>query len=163
MLTESYTDEDEQFIKSASVILLAGGDVIAGWDKIAATDLKKHILTRFVEGAVLVGVSAGAMQLGMCAAGSEGEKAVDTLQIIPFVIAAHQEEDEWAALKSQVVEKGGYTKGIGIPFGAGMIYHSDHSIEPVKGSIVEITLKGSSPVANILFPEEKSQADCALQ
>jgi peptidase E len=166
MLDESYTKCDRDFIATASVILLAGGDPLAGWKKIVSTGLKDDLLKRFSEGAVLLGVSAGAVHLGLSAQGDDGDdskKGVDTLQIVPFIVSAHDEANEWSGLKSQVLSRGEFARGVGIPFGSGFIYHPDHTIEPIKGSIVEIGQQNCEISINILFPEADQVSDTVLQ
>ena len=164
MLGEDFGDEDKAFVEDVSIILLSGGDVAQGWNKIADTGLKELVLKRFSEGAVLIGVSAGAVQLGMGTVSESGSNdAMDTFQILPFVVGAHQEAEDWKGLREQVLHKGGYTKGIGIPFGAGFVYHPDNTIEPIKGSVVEITLHENDARLNILFPDETTNNNGVLQ
>ena len=59
------TAEDLAFLDEADLVLLAGGDVRQGWEIFQKTGLKDRIVQRYYAGAVLVGVSAGAVQLGL--------------------------------------------------------------------------------------------------
>jgi peptidase E len=54
--------------KTAHVLVLAGGDVEAGWNAFTRSGLRELIEMRYRAGAVLVGVSAGTVQLGKYAA-----------------------------------------------------------------------------------------------
>lgn len=153
MLGSDFSAPDKDFLEKADIILLAGGDVVKGWDIIQSTGLKTAILKRYSEGAVLIGVSAGAVQLGLCAADTNIEdiyRIFDTFQIVPCMIGVHEEREEWSKLKSLVYKKGDYSKGIGIPFGGGAVYYPDNSFEPLRKSIYEVFVYDGKPVANLL-------------
>lgn len=64
MIDSSFGPADRAFLERAWLIVLAGGDVRLGWDTFEHTGMKDVILRRHTQGAVLVGVSAGAVQLG---------------------------------------------------------------------------------------------------
>ena len=59
-----FSGEDRRFLESADVLVLAGGDVEAGWNVFTGTGMRELIEKRYRAGAVLVGVSAGAVQFG---------------------------------------------------------------------------------------------------
>ncbi len=59
------TAEDLEFMKSADLVLLAGGDVELGLEAFAKSGLDKAIEEAFARKALLIGVSAGAVQLGV--------------------------------------------------------------------------------------------------
>lgn len=154
MLGLDFSDHDKTFLEKASIILLAGGDVVKGWGIINSTGLKDAVLKKYSQGTTLIGVSAGAVQLGQCAVDSDIDDStsiIDTFQIIPCIIGVHEEKEEWAKLKSAVLKKGDFSKGIGIPFGGGVIYHPDNSFEPVKKPVYEIFLENGSPTCNLLY------------
>jgi peptidase E len=58
------TADELAFLESADVILLAGGDVDLGWRAFTASGVRDVVERRYHAGAVLIGVSAGAVQLG---------------------------------------------------------------------------------------------------
>lgn len=166
MLEEDFSNDDKQFVNEASLILLAGGDVVEGWKKIESTGLKDIVLKRFSEGAVLIGVSAGAIQLGLRATGGAPASESDStsnFQILPFIVGVHEEADDWVELKAQVLSRGEHAKAIGIPFGSGFAYHPDRTIEPIKSSIVEISVQNRAAVVNILFPNDSQETNNAQQ
>lgn len=156
MIKSDFGNDDENFLADADFILLAGGDVEKGWHIIQSSGMKEIILNRYMEGAVLTGISAGAVQLGMCAAVIENEKLtlLDTLQILPFIISAHEEKDGWHVLKEAVTKRNSFEKGIGIPAGGGFIYNTDHTIEPVRYSLTEIINQDGKIISNLLFPDD---------
>ncbi len=57
--------EDIMFLEKADLIVLAGGDVERGWKVFEQNGLKELISRRRYDGALLIGVSAGAVQLGL--------------------------------------------------------------------------------------------------
>ena len=64
MIDSSFGPDDRAFLERAQLIVLAGGDVRLGWNTFEKTGMKDVILGRYAQGAVLVGISAGAVQLG---------------------------------------------------------------------------------------------------
>ena len=105
MLDSDFSTQDKVFIEKADLILLAGGDVAKGWDVIQVKRLKDVVIKRYSEGAVLIGVSEGAIQLGLYAADANigGEYRIfDTFQVIPYIIGVHEENKEWSDIKTFV-------------------------------------------------------------
>lgn len=82
MVDSAFTSDDRAFLERARLIVLAGGDVRLGWNTFTGTGMKDVILNRCTKGAVLVGISAGAVQLGRCgiveASESTGTELLDT-------------------------------------------------------------------------------------
>src|SRR6185369_13424437 len=66
------TEPDLKFLNDADVILLAGGDVELGWRTFLSNGLDQHIVRRHSEGASLIGISAGAVQLGLAGLPADG-------------------------------------------------------------------------------------------
>src|SRR6185369_1048803 len=107
---------DESFLNEADVILLAGGDVDRGWQVFNQTGLAELIRKRYYEGAVLIGISAGAVQLGLCGVVQDGpfNKLVGTFGLVPFIIGAQEENQEWESLKEAIELLNGSANGLGI-------------------------------------------------
>src|SRR5690242_5197749 len=61
----SSSEPDLTFLNDADIILLAGGDVELGWRTFVTNGLNHHLVRRHSEGATLIGISAGAVQLGL--------------------------------------------------------------------------------------------------
>jgi Peptidase family S51 len=141
MIPSLPSDDDRAYLAEADLVLLAGGVPDLGWDTFVATGLDRAIFERYYQGAVLIGVSAGAVQLGMC--GWRGDDIAagehfDAFQLVPLVIDAHDEPD-WRRLSRLIRALGGVMRGIGIPSGSGAIFHPDGAIEPIRHPLVELT------------------------
>ena len=155
-----FPDGQRQQLEAANVIVLAGGDVKTGWDIIVETGMREVIQRRYSEGAVLIGVSAGAVQLGTGAlqADTGGEHSLlPMLRIVPFVIDAHAEKTGWDQLRTAVALQGGPEQGIGIPTGGAVIYHPDHSLEPVRHSFAQFTRREEQLSCALVNPQTQRE------
>ena len=106
-------------------------------------------------GAVLVGVSAGAVQLGMGWYDKDDGSVSDGLKVVPYYIGVHSERDAWRHLRTLVEAKEEHAKGFGIPYGGAMIYHADMSMEAVRYPVAEFekSVKENGRVTgNLLLP-----------
>ncbi|MCP4217740.1 MAG: type 1 glutamine amidotransferase-like domain-containing protein [bacterium] len=158
MIPSEPTDEDIAFLENADFILLAGGDTEMGW-KVIEDKFQKIIVERYYKGTVLMGVSAGAVQLGL-----KGWKEprldtlFDTFQLVPAVIDVHDEESDWDGLKATVEKLGGYTRGFGVPSGGAAVYHPDWSFEAVRHHLVEFSHVEKELKRSLILPSDKSSA-----
>lgn len=152
------SDEERAFVETADVILLAGGDVAVGWRAFEASGMRDVVERRYWDGAVLVGVSAGAVQLGT-AGWPEGEPdaAFGTWGLAPFVVDAHAEDEDWAALRAVVRGRGEGARGIGIPRGGGLVYHADGTLEAVRHPLTELSMRGEGLVSAVIFPPAEAE------
>jgi len=155
----SATDRD--FLAEADLILLAGGNTRLGYRAFEAAGIKDRIIERYYAGALLIGVSAGAVQLGLKGWDDESRKLFDTFRIVPFVIDVH-DEPSWGQLVQAVPKAGEHAKGFGIPTGGGAFYHPDYSIEPIRHALNEVSLDEEGNVRQaLLFPGERSLVEIA--
>lgn len=150
---------DNDFLKSADIILLAGGDTDKGWDVIKRNGWDEIITKKYSAGAILIGVSAGAIQLSVKGyrdhfENVEKETSFDTLQLVPFIIDVHA-DDDWNNLSKRVEIEEGRIKGYGIPYGAGIIYYPDMSLEAIRFSCIEISNVDNNIERSIILPESK--------
>jgi peptidase E len=153
--------EDVAFLESADLILLAGGDIDRGWQAFQESGVQQKLVERYYAGALLVGISAGAVQLGLKGWNEESQQTFDTLRLVPFVVDAH-DEPSWVRLSQIVPRAGEHTKGVGIPSGGGAVYHPDFSMEPVRHPVVEVTQTEEGGVRQaLLFPGESHEAEPA--
>ncbi|HET6975522.1 MAG TPA: Type 1 glutamine amidotransferase-like domain-containing protein [Pyrinomonadaceae bacterium] len=137
MIPSRFSGADLAFLNDADVILLAGGDPEAGWRVFLANGLDKHIVRRYSEGASLIGISAGAVQLGLCCRAADGS-LIETFALAPFVIGAHEEADNWKTTVELLQLSGSRKPAIGLPKGGGAVYHPDHTLESLRYPFVEL-------------------------
>lgn len=138
MISSNLSEADLAFLNDADIILLAGGDVEAGWRVFRANGLNEHIVRRYSEGASLIGISAGAVQLGLCCRAADGS-LLETFALVPFVIGAHEESDNWRTTLELLKLSGSSKPAIGLPKGGGAVYHPDHTLEPLRYPLVELS------------------------
>ena len=141
MISSSLSEADLAFLNDADIILLAGGDAEAGWRVFLANGLNEHIVRKYSEGASLIGISAGAVQLGLCCLAADGS-LMETFALVPFVIGAHEESDNWRTTIELLQLSGSSKSAIGLPKGGGAIYHPDHTLEPLRYPLVELSSSG---------------------
>ncbi len=158
MIRSSFPAEDRESLASADLVLLAGGDVLRGWRVFEQGDLREAIAARHFAGAVLVGVSAGAVQLGWLAApeatGSVAGEPVFTFRLVPAVVGVHEEETDWRSLRRLVASSEVPVRGLGIPAGGGLLYHPGGEVEPVRRPVHELVLRDGALRHNLLLPPE---------
>ena len=130
MISSEFTATDKQNLQQADLILLAGGDVNAGWKRLSETRAAGIIKEKYTSGAVLIGISAGAIQLGYRVPFKADNESVEMMKLVPYIIGAHDEANQWSDLKNAVRLVG--ADGIGIPFGAGFKYYPDQRIEIIN-------------------------------
>ncbi len=158
MILSSFTSVDELFMNEADIILLAGGDVERGWRVFNQAGLIELIVRRYYEGACLIGISAGAIQLGLFGVVQEEEsvnKMIDTFKLVPFIIGAHEEREEWKRLRAAIELLDSPAKGIGIPTGAGLIYYPDQSIEAIRYPLNEFSMREGKISSSLLLPMQE--------
>ncbi|RPI74157.1 MAG: peptidase [Desulfobacteraceae bacterium] len=147
--------EDEKFLDESDVILLAGGDVELGMQVMQANGIWQRIIPKYYTGTLIVGVSAGAVQLGLKGwrNPNNGDRAlIDTFKLVPYVIDVHAEAENWESLGKAVRETGPNTTGFGIPFGAGLVLHPDWSLEAVRHPVTEISFTGEEIKQSLILP-----------
>ncbi|OBF81546.1 peptidase [Mycobacterium sp. 852002-51163_SCH5372311] len=158
MIDSSFGPDDRTFLSRADLIVLAGGDVQLGWNTFERTGMKDVILGRYARGAILVGVSAGAVQLGRYAVVEAPESPVtgllDLFKLVPFVIDTHDEKNEWARLSATIHSLEGAATGLGIPAGGGALVHPDATVEPLRRPVHEIRFDGTRVTHSLLYAEE---------
>jgi peptidase E len=157
MIPSAPTEQDQSFLNSADLVLLSGGDVELGWKVMKDNGLSESLVARFNSGAVLMGVSAGAVQLGLVGwRHSEASNAdlFSTLALVPYVVSAHEEDQDWADLKKLVQFMGGTTYGLGIPKGGAAIHYPDGTLQPVRHSVHVFQIKDSRTTSSLLMPAD---------
>ncbi|MET0622957.1 MAG: Type 1 glutamine amidotransferase-like domain-containing protein [Pyrinomonadaceae bacterium] len=158
MIPRSFPADARSFLSEADIILLAGGDVETGWDVFVETGMGELVVRRYHEGAVLMGVSAGAAQLGLYGLSeraASGAGPAETFGLVPFVIDAHDEGQGWGRLRRAVRHLSGAAKGIGIPAGGGLIYHPDRRVEAIRRPLHELSAEGGEVRDALLLPKPR--------
>ena len=126
------------------MILLAGGDVDVGWRAFEAVGAPTG------RRAALLGRrrARSACPPAPCSWGRrDGPRAIRddpfaTWGFAPFVVDAHAEADglgRRCAPSSAPAAEG--ARGIGIPSGGGLLYHADGTLEAVRHTLAEVTLR----------------------
>lgn len=143
--------EELAYLQAAGVIMLSGGDTAIGWHYFKQKSLQEVIAKRYLNGAVLMGVSAGAIQLGQMGWSMRddcGLKTFPTFQLVPYIVGVH-EGPEWEELQAVLEQCEDKRNAIGIPKGGGAIIHPDLSVQPIKNPVTEIN---SQLEHNLLLP-----------
>ncbi len=157
MVDSSFGPDDRAFLEHARLIVLAGGNVRLGWNTFEKTGMKDVILDRYANGAVLVGISAGAVQLGRFGIvekpDSPGTELLEMFKLVPVVVDTHDDRAEWARLSGAIDSLQGAATGIGIPFGGGVIVHADATIEPLRRPALEFRFDGTSVTQSLLYAD----------
>jgi cyanophycinase-like exopeptidase len=157
MIASAFASEDREFLDRAQLILLAGGDVHLGWSTFETTGMKDRILARYAQGAVLVGISAGAVQLGRHGLLDNGESAglelFDVFNLVPALVDVHDEQREWPRLTSTIRLLEDSITGLGIPTGGGLVFHPDGTAEALRHPVNEFNYDGARVVHSLLMPE----------
>jgi cyanophycinase-like exopeptidase len=142
-ITSDLTPSNLDFISNAQIILLAGGNINLGWqtlNKIAPQlNMARH------NGAVLIGTSAGAIQMGQLGWHDKPQLSntdiFSTLGYIPAIFGAHEEQQNWHQLRQVVSQTAGVFPGIGIQSGAGLMVTPDNQIQSIGKPLIHLSVK----------------------
>ena len=140
--------EELAYLEGAHLVLLGGSDARVGRSAFERAEVRDAVLGCYVGGAVLVGIGAGAVQLGLTA-----RPGFATLGLVPHAIDVRGEADDWPALRDQVRSQGGGLQGLGIPRGGGLIYHPSHRVEAIRYPVCELAWREQGVCASLLLPE----------
>jgi len=155
MIPSALSEVDIAFLDDADIILLAGGDVESGWRVFLNNGLSKHIIRKYFEGTTLIGVSAGAVQLGLGGLAADGSP-IETFKLVPFIIGAHEESGNWKTTTELLRLSATNTRAIGLLTGGGAIYHPDHTLEPLRHPVVELSVREGNAYQTFLRAEARS-------
>lgn len=145
--------EDILFLENAGLIVLSGGEVERGWHVFEQNGLKELLPRKRFDGAVLLGVSAGAVQLGLgCLSNSAQPKQIDMFRFAPFYVGAHDEGSDWWDLRALVNLSQADARAIGLPAGGGAVYYSDGTLEPLRRPLIEIVKQDAKISENLMAP-----------
>lgn len=154
MIPSEPSADDLRWVDEADVFLLAGGDVRRGWRIMKKNGVRQKVIERYYTGAVLIGVSAGAMQLGLhgLVESDDGKiRLIDTFKLVPLLVDAHA-EPEWSRLKRGLAASEEPVRGLGIPSGGGAVLHPDLTLEAVRRPLVELAVGEDGVSESLLLP-----------
>jgi cyanophycinase len=150
--------EDISFIEESDLILLSGGDVERGWRTFEQNGLKELVPRKRFDGAILMGVSAGAVQLGLGHLSNAAQpKRVDMFRFAPFYVGAHDEGNDWFDLRALVNLAQSDARAIGLPAGGGAVYYADGTLEPLRKPLIEIVKEDAKITENLMAPLDASR------
>lgn len=150
--------EDTAFLEEAGLIVLSGGDVERGWQVFEQNGLKEILPRLRYDGAVLMGVSAGAVQFGLGHLTNAAQpKPLDMFRFAPFYIGAHDEGNDWFDLRALVNLAQSDARAIGLPAGGGAVYYSDGTLEPLRRPLIEIVKENAKITENLMGPLDPSR------
>jgi cyanophycinase len=153
MVPSQPSREDILFVEEADLILFAGGDVELGWRVFEQNGLKDLVPRKRYDGAILMGVSAGAAQLGLGALSNAAQpKQLHTFRLAPFYVGAHDEENDWWDLRALVNLSPSDVRAIGISAGAGAVYYPEGVLEPIRKPLLELVKEGSEIKESLMLP-----------
>lgn len=161
MIKSEFSELDCVNLERADLIVLAGGDIQAGWDIIQNSGMHDVIRRRYLDGdALVLGVSAGAVHMGMGhVPEGQGDTFVSMLNLVPHYIDTRQEDDDWSRTKQAMETGEADAHGFGIPAGGGMIYHPDATIEPLRKPLIELQTpedaKQASIEQSLIYPDDE--------
>lgn len=146
-----YSAMDHTCLSGADLIVLGGGDPRRGLEIMRGAGLVDVVVNRFLGGACLIGVSAGAVQLGVEIVAADQESAASPgLNLVPFSIDVHDESSGWARLRRQIAASK-QLHGLGIPAGGGALFHRPDTLEPIGKPLVELTRDGDAVREHLLL------------
>lgn len=152
------SDEDMEYFDEAQLLFFAGGDVRQGWRAFKANRIRQKLIDRYYDGAVLMGLSAGAIQLGLYGWWEKNGhlKLFETWKLVPAIVSAHEDSD-WPELQRAVKKAVDTSHGLGIPAGGGAILHQDLTLEPIRHPVFEVRMNEEGEwQKSLLFPGEAS-------
>ncbi|HZQ45456.1 MAG TPA: Type 1 glutamine amidotransferase-like domain-containing protein [Verrucomicrobiae bacterium] len=155
-ICSTFSPAEKALLEAADIILLAGGDIEKGWNAFQLAGITELLRKKYKAGSTILGISAGAILLGLSAWRTEtvaSETIFDALNLVPLVIGVHEEKTEWANLRKRISLGQGFTRGIGIGAGAGMIFHPDQSVEPIRRPLHEFYRTSLQVCSGLLVPK----------
>ena len=153
-IKSEFTKEQQEALQSADLILLAGGDPQKGWEIMQDKGMLEIIRQKYLDGTVLIGVSAGAIQLTWELVLDDKYPQTPMLQFVPFLIDVHDELNDWKRLKLTLQSSSSMKRALGICRTSGLIYHEDQTIEVLGKPAYEFVYKDGGFTESLLWEGE---------
>jgi cyanophycinase len=131
--------DDNLFLAQADIILLAGGSVEKGWNIFAENGFQSLIAERYRRGALLLGISAGAVQLGYGGLTEDESAVIPTFGFLGLYVGVHEEREDWKSLRLALSLQNPPVHGIGIPSGGGVMFYAG-DLYPIRKPLFEIEI-----------------------
>jgi len=112
------------YLAAADTVFLAGGDPGLGWRAMVSSGVVAVVQTLLQSPTVLMGLSAGAMQLGRALEASgypEKWSHESGFNAVPYIVAVHDETQQWSSLTERILLTQDEA-GLGIPSGAAVAF-----------------------------------------
>jgi hypothetical protein len=135
-VTARFRRGERAALEAADVVVLAGGDAELGWRAFERSGILEVLAQRRAAGAVLIGVSAGAAQLGGGGLGA-----------LPHWVDVHDEAAGWQRLRQRVRSAAPPRPGLGIPFGGGVAASAGGEPRSLRIAAVLFTPRGRAEPA----------------
>ena len=135
MIPDEPDYSDIIFLQNSDIILFAGGDIAKGLKIVQNNKVLTTAINSFYKGAVLIGISSGAIQLGLKGWNYSKDTTVhlsDMFRVVPLIIDFRNEHNNWDSLQKAVQLTGENNIGVGIQSGGGIIFKPDWTIEAVR-------------------------------
>lgn len=158
MISSDFKEDEQEYLDKADLILLAGGDAEQGLHVFRKTGMEKVLQRKFQEGTFIIGVSAGAVQLGWQTysfTGSNEQQEVEGLKFIPFIVLVHTDKKNNEEVETLLKRADTIKRAYEIPAGAGVIYHADDTMEALRKPVNEFILKEEVFVNTIILPKKE--------
>jgi cyanophycinase-like exopeptidase len=134
-------------LAQADLVFVGGGDVEVGVDAFHAADLLGDLRAAARRGAVLAGMSAGAIMLGerwirwpSTKAGDDEAETYACLGLVPCSLDTHGEADDWSEARSfaavRAREVGKEANVLGVPSGAALVIDVDGALHARGAPVV---------------------------
>jgi cyanophycinase-like exopeptidase len=141
-----------QVLEAADVVLVGGGDVDLGMQRLLERDLVASLREKHARGTPFFGISAGAILL--CQRwirwrdpGDDGSAELfDCLGVARVVCDCHGEEDRWSELLALLRLAGGSSLGYGLRSGAALRVEADGAAEPACGEVDRFQVRAGKVV-----------------
>lgn len=113
--------------QTPALILLAGGDPLLGWQTLEQPELQAWLVEQWHKGALLLGISAGAMHLTSAVLAEGGKPYRQSfMELYPLVTFVHEEAEDWPSYQAfQALGDSQQRSCLKIPFGSGCWIQGD--------------------------------------
>jgi cyanophycinase len=155
MIVSDPPAEDRRYLEEADIILLAGGSIEMGWHMLEKNGLRSLIAQRYHSGTLLIGISAGAVQLGHGGLTDDECAVIPSFSFVPLYIGVHEEHQDWKSLRRALSLREPPLQGIGIPAGGGVMYHADE-LFPIRQPVFDIEIGVMGRREAQIYPTPKS-------